>query len=207
VTGAYPRVWIVALAVAVEGGLVVLALGLGWLLSEPPFATWSWHASDVAAGCVLTAPPLLAAWLMVRTSACPLPGVRRFTLEVVCPALSSCATVDLILIALLAGLGEEALFRGVVQAALTRSLGLWAGLGLASLLFGVIHAATPGYAILAAILGVYLGTVWALTGDLVVPVIVHGLYDLGILLYLMRGPGRRLWQPRTAVLPEVNAAS
>ena len=52
-----------------------------------------------------------------------------------------------------AGIGEELLFRGVVQALLERWLGPWIALGVASILFGLVHALTPTYALLAAFAG------------------------------------------------------
>jgi membrane protease YdiL (CAAX protease family) len=119
--------------------------------------------------------------------------VKRFSVEVLCPALAPCTAVDLVGIAALAGLGEEALFRGVLQGAFTLWWGFGPALAAASLLFGMAHAVTPAYAVLAALMGAYLGWAWYATENLLVPVLIHALYDLAVLLYLLRGPGRALW--------------
>ena len=119
----------------------------------------------------------------------PLAGIKRFSEEVIRPVLAPCTLLDLIGISVLAGLGEEMLFRGVLQPAFAPWLGPWGALAAASALFGLLHAVSVTYAILAALMGAYLGALWMYGGNLLAPVIVHGLYDLVALLYLLRGPG------------------
>ena len=89
-------------------------------------------------------------------------------------------------LSLAAGVGEEMLFRGVVQAVLDRWWGPWAALPVASLFFGLLHALTPTYAVLATLAGLYLGGVWLLTGNLLVVIVAHAFYDLIALVYLLR---------------------
>lgn len=84
-----------------------------------------------------------------------------------------------LLLSLSAGLGEELLFRGTLQpivASLARSE--YVGVGLSSLLFAVLHAATPRYLLLAFVLSVYLGWVQFSVGNLLVPILVHTLFDV-----------------------------
>jgi hypothetical protein len=45
------------------------------------------------------------------------------------------------------------------------------------------------YAILAALIGLYLGLLLIWTGNLLAPAVAHGLYDFIALLYLVRGNG------------------
>jgi membrane protease YdiL (CAAX protease family) len=104
------------------------------------------------------------------------------------PLLAPCTVVDLFGISCLAGLGEEMLFRGVVQDALAGQLPWWAALLAAGALFGLLHAVTPAYAVLAALMGVYLGWLYLYVGDLLAPVVTHALYDFAVLLWLLRGP-------------------
>lgn len=81
--------------------------------------------------------------------------------------------------------GEELVFRGVVQGLFRRALGPAAAVAVASLLFGVSHwlalVGTGGgrlaYVLIAAVLGLILGTVYETTDNLVVPILVHGLYN------------------------------
>ena len=59
-------------------------------------------------------------------------------------------------------------------------------------LFGLMHFITPTYAVLATLMGAYLGLVWQWTGNLLAVVLMHALYDFLVLLYLLRGPGSSL---------------
>jgi membrane protease YdiL (CAAX protease family) len=118
----------------------------------------------------------------------PLARIKQFCREVVRPIFAPCTLLDLALISACAGIGEELLFRGVIQAALSRPLGTGLGLAAASLLFGLLHPITPVYIVLAGLMGAYLGAVWLASGNLLVVIIAHGLYDFLILAYLVRGP-------------------
>lgn len=94
--------------------------------------------------------------------------------------------VVLVVVALLAGLSEEALFRGVLQTALVAHLPLLAAVAVTAVLFGVAHWITPTYALLAGIVGAYLGALFVLSGNLLVPVVAHALYDVVALALLVR---------------------
>jgi len=81
-------------------------------------------------------------------------------------------------LALAAGVGEEILFRGVLQQELTARLGSHLGLLGGSVIFGLMHAVTPTYAALAGIAGAYFGWVYNACGfSVAVPAIAHFLYD------------------------------
>ena len=116
----------------------------------------------------------------------PLGRLLRFSREVAGPLFAPCSVLDLAVLSLLAGAAEEMLFRGTLQAALGDWLNPAAGLVLASLLFGLVHPITPTYVLLAALLGLYLGTVWQATGSLLVVIVAHAVYDFLLLLYLSR---------------------
>ncbi|MFB6097253.1 MAG: lysostaphin resistance A-like protein [Haloferacaceae archaeon] len=82
--------------------------------------------------------------------------------------------------------GEELVYRGVVQGLYREAFGPTVAIGVASLLFGVSHwLALVGvggtgklvYVLIAAVLGVGLGLTYEWTGNLVVPIAVHGLYN------------------------------
>jgi hypothetical protein len=110
------------------------------------------------------------------------------------PLLAGSSLFEIAGLSALAGLGEEMLFRGVVQPAIA---GLfdppwapWLGLAGASVLFGLAHAVTRAYVILAALVGAYLGGLWLLTENLLVPVVAHALYDFGAILWLLGGRPR-----------------
>ena len=83
-----------------------------------------------------------------------------------------------------AGIGEEMLFRGVLQFELGSRLGSEViAVGLTSIVFGALHAVTPLYAGLAALASVYFGWLYLATGNLMVPIVTHAFYDWAALLY------------------------
>lgn len=97
----------------------------------------------------------------------------------------------IIAVSLFAGFGEELLFRGVIQAGLENLIGAAAGLLLASLIFGLLHAITPAYFFLATVMGLYLGLLYQLTGNLMIPCLVHALYDWAAITWYLRNRSAR----------------
>jgi uncharacterized protein len=192
------RFAVMVLAIVVEGGLAVLARLLGWLVDQPPLATLTFDLKATLIGIVATIPMVAMFYVLLRWPIGPLERIRRFSLEVICPVLSPCTVPDLGAIALLAGFGEEMLFRGTLQALFARGAGVWISLAAASILFGLLHAVTLAYAVLATLMGAYLGWLWLVTGNLLTPIIVHALYDFVVLYYLLAGPGQSLWEKQAA---------
>jgi hypothetical protein len=45
------------------------------------------------------------------------------------------------------------------------------------------------YAVIAALIGAYLGAIMLLTQNVLTPIVAHGLYDFVALLYLVYGRG------------------
>ena len=82
--------------------------------------------------------------------------------------------------------GEELLFRGVVQGLLRRSLGVGPAIAVASLLFGGIHIVSISsgdawtYVLVATALGAVLGLAYEYTENLVVPIIVHAIWNAAL---------------------------
>jgi membrane protease YdiL (CAAX protease family) len=188
-TPADPRQTVVLLAIFVEGGLMLIATVLGWLMKQPPLEQFAWDGWAVLLGVAAAVPLVLIFLVMQRWPIGPLGRIRRFSEQVVRPLLAPCSVVDLFGISVLAGLGEEMLFRAVLQGAFLRWAAPWLAVTAASLLFGLLHAVTFTYAVLATLMGAYLGTVWIVTGNLLVVVVTHALYDFLVLLWLLRGPG------------------
>ena len=187
-----PRAVIVGLAIMVEGGLILAAWGLGWLFQRPPLEHFFWNLREAALGVAAVLPLLALFFVCLRAPAGPFRRINKFFDEVLEPLLASCTLLDLAGISLLAGLGEEMFFRGVLQAAFSGWMGVWGGLALASVLFGVLHAITPTYALLATVMGAYLGLLWQRTGNLLTPILTHTLYDFVALVLLLRvGKGER----------------
>lgn len=141
----------------------------GWLREPGLGVLW---------GVVATVPPLIALLLVRAVPWRPLRRVGEFLSTVVGPALAACSLPELALVALLAGLGEELLFRGALQPLL--------GLPVASLLFALAHFITPTYAVLTGLMGLYLGWLAETSGTLWVPITTHALYDFIAFLVVIR---------------------
>jgi membrane protease YdiL (CAAX protease family) len=135
-------------------------------------------------------------WLCLKCPLEPFKEITRIVDEVIAPLFRDCRLVQLAVIAALAGLGEEMLFRGVIQAAVAAEIagphGPWLGLAVAAILFGLLHPVTPTYALLAGLIGGSLGWLWLLTGNLLVPVTAHAMYDFLVLLYFVKWRRSRL---------------
>ncbi len=99
------------------------------------------------------------------------PFLKRFDDEMG-PMFAHVQPTAIVAGALLAALGEETLFRGVLQQE-------W-GIVPVAVLFGLAHAGR-GLRLLAAwavLQGLVFGWLYALSGNLLVPVLVHGAHDL-----------------------------
>lgn len=87
---------------------------------------------------------------------------------------------------LFVGPAEELLFRGVVQGLFRRAYGALPGIVAASALFGLVHyVALVGdgkltYVAVAVVLGLVLGVLYELSENVVVPAVVHGLFNATI---------------------------
>ena len=185
------RFRVVMLAVLVEGGLVLLALVIGWLFEKHPLSRLKLDLAGVGWGLVAMLPLLAAFYVMNRWPIGPLAGLKKFSETTVRPMMQPLSKVDLLGISCLAGLGEEMVFRGLAQDLLGTQMPLAWAIVAVSLMFGLVHAITPTYFVLAALASAYLGWVYALTGDIAAPIVAHAAYDFVALLVLVRDDGTR----------------
>jgi len=178
---------ILIFAVFFEGGLAPLAVFLGWLLSHPPLADFRWSLRDGALGALAAVPLILAFLAIMRWPIGPLKWFRKFCDEEVTPLFAESYWSEIALVAISAGVGEEMLFRGFLQASFCAWLGSTAwGLAVASILFGLLHPISIPYVVIAGMIGFYLGEVWILNGNLLTVMVTHGVYDFAALGYLIR---------------------
>ncbi|HEX7377180.1 MAG TPA: CPBP family intramembrane glutamic endopeptidase [Pirellulales bacterium] len=173
-------------AALAEGAIGMVAVLLAWGLKVPVGEGWRLDVATVATGAAATAPLLAAMWLTLRWPLGPFRRLRALVDELIVPLFQAGGLVDFAVISLLAGAGEELLFRGVVQRGLAPALGPWPACLLAAVLFGLCHALNTGYLILATAIGLYLGWLERATGNLAVPILTHALYDFAALVYLVR---------------------
>ena len=172
-------------AAGLQGAVLLLALGVGPLLGAPPLRGLRLSLEDAAWGLAAALPPAVAVIVAVHRE---VPWARRLAgaVEDVLKPLLAGSPARLALLSALAGLGEEALFRGVLQSALGSAAGAGAGWLAAGVLFGAAHFVSRAYAVLATLFGLYLGGLYLWSGNLLVPAAAHAAYDFALLLYLRR---------------------
>ncbi len=188
-----------AVAFTFEAGLGLIAILLGRWFGHDPLAT-------VDLGRPLS--ELLTAGLWGMAAALPLllglvlvdrqPGLfvefKQSVAKVVLPLFDGLSLVEISLISAAAGVGEEILFRGLVQGGLTawfdHPVGWLPAVLVAAIVFGICHRLNTTYAVLATVIGVYLGWLFHQTNELVVPIVAHAFYDFVAILYLRRHADR-----------------
>lgn len=131
--------------------------------------------------------PLFVLFLFVLNArGGPLREIRLFLDTVVRTAFGSWSVPNIAVVSILAGLAEESLFRGLIQAGLESEIGKPFALLVASAIFGLCHAVNRPYAAVAGAIGLYLGVIFLATGNLLAPIVTHALYDFVALLYFLR---------------------
>ncbi len=176
------------LAALLEGGVVLLALLLGWFVGIEPLSGFSWEWLAVAWGVAATAPMIALFLLSHSVPVGPLKPIARFLVDTLGPPLDACRWYDLLALSFLVGFSEELLFRGVLQPWFTVLWGATVGLVASNVLFGLAHMVTPFYAVLAGLFGIYFGLLLNATGaqNLLPPMLTHALYDFVAFLVIRR---------------------
>ena len=171
-----------------EGSLILVAIILGWFSGIDPFENLHFTEISVFYGLMGTAPLFLVFMALYQIEIEALKKIKHLLLETLGPSLHQHNWADLFVLAAIAGISEEILFRGVVQPWMESSFGMAVGLIGSNILFGLVHAVTPLYAVLATLVGIYLGLFLDYGGErnLLTPIIIHGLYDFLAFIVIMR---------------------
>ncbi|GBE03582.1 CAAX amino terminal protease self- immunity [bacterium BMS3Abin09] len=176
------------LAILTEGGALLIALLLASFFAIELFPLTHEPVRDLMIGTAAAIPPFLLFLFSISNAAKNIPflgSLRKMVLIEIREVFSHCTLIDIIIISLLAGFGEEFLFRGLLQTKL--------GIVAASIIFGLFHAVSPAYVIAATIMGFYIGVSYQMSGSLLVPVQIHFVYDLAALVYIKNiGPIGRI---------------
>lgn len=147
---------ITSIAMAFEGGIGLIALGLGWYFGVPPLESVvgqsaAGNALATVWGLAAAVPLFLALVVWDKASTSWMGHLRQVVQDKVVPLFRGTTTWQLLLIALSAGIGEELLYRGLVQDGLSQWIGephgTWVALLVASVFFGVCHWVTGEYAL------------------------------------------------------------
>ena len=166
-------------AAVVEGALVLVAFGLGWLVNHSHTSTLLWNWTDLGLGILAAGPLLILLAVCFHLPGSGLRQIREFMRDTLGPFLARCRVVDLCLLAVLAGFCEEILFRGLLFS-FFRQFSIGLAVIVSSVTFGMAHMVTPLYAFLAGMAGLYLTALMAVdpSSNLLLPVTAHATYDL-----------------------------
>ena len=173
------RVKVLLLALVVEGGACIAALVLARVWDIALFPLTEHLLRHIVMGTIAASMPfaLFIFSLSEKAQAIPiLNSVSKVIKAHIKPLFASATLLDIGCISLGAGIAEELLFRGVIQ--------VKGGIVVASILFGILHWVTPAYALLATIIGFYIGLVYYVGQSLLIPMQLHCIYDFGVLIYL-----------------------
>ena len=173
---------------ALEASLGLLAALLGLMLVGEAFP-FLFHADleGLVWGLCGTVPLILFA-LLSRTRWArqlgPLRRIEEVVERLMGKAITEMSLLQIVLISVAAGYGEEALFRGVLERWLEESLTQVSAVLLSATLFGLLHPMTVGYFVLTFCIGIWFSWLHHQTGNLFVPAFAHALYDtLALLLF------------------------
>jgi uncharacterized protein len=174
--------WVVVVVAYAVLALGALSARWFWLDSDPLSAPDAWldlggmsHVYSALLGLTLGGALVLG----TRASVGRYVWASRLHVELR-PLASDISPAWIWLLAALSAIGEELLFRGVLQPTL--------GLVGQAVLFGLVHQ-LPGksrwvWALWAGLVGALLGLLWALTGSLVGPILAHAVVNAMNLKYL-----------------------
>ena len=95
---------------------------------------------------------------------------------------------QILLVSLLAGVGEELLIRAVLQTFLVDSIGVFWGIAGASLIFGLLHFMTKTYIFFTFFLGFLFGVAFYFSDSIVLIMIGHTVYDIIAFAMIVKFP-------------------
>ena len=175
-----------AFAVLFTSFLGIVGLGLGILFNAPVQSYAQWSFNDILIGIIATLP--LAAFLFWFTNSNfdPFIRLRQSQIDLFAQSSIEFTPMRIIALSLAAGIGEEMLFRGFLQNWLSGFVPPIVAILIAGLIFGLLHARTALYAVIATVIGIYLGALYAATGSLLTAITTHAVYDWIAFEYIRR---------------------
>lgn len=173
-------------AVIFQGSLIPVALLLGAMLGIPVLARFDWSVATVLIGVLATLPMLGFLALLAGSGLQAYRVLESQVRDFLRTLFRGAPAGSVALLALLAGFGEEMLVRGVLQGWLSEQVPVVWAILLAAVVFGLAHYLSGFYFLFATVIGVYLGVVYHLTGNLLVAGLAHALYDWVVIRIYLR---------------------
>lgn len=176
-------------AIVFQGALIPIAFLLAAWLGVPLLARFQWTAGAIVTGVAATLPMLILLGLLAVSGLRAYQTLAEQVRDFLRRLFRGAPPGAVALVALLAGLGEELLMRGVLQGWLAGQLPIEWAIVLAALVFGLAHFLSGFYFLFATLIGIWLGLVYHLTGNLLVVVLAHALYDWAVIRIYLRNAG------------------
>jgi membrane protease YdiL (CAAX protease family) len=137
--------------------------------------------AGAGAGCLMAAATYLLYPALARLSPLIATDTARLyaSFRALPPVIASLALLPVVI-------GEELVWRGVVQTEVARRLGPWTGVPLAALVYALAHAplGSPLLVAVALLCGMAWGTLRAASGSLVPSLLAHLVWDVLVFLWL-----------------------
>lgn len=166
------------------------AIGFSFLLSTPLAPQFRVDFDAVLIGIIATAPLVGFLYWFSNTTLSHFASFRRSQIRFFSEIGFAFTPTRIIAMAIGAGVAEELLFRGVFQSWLSGLVPVAVAIVVSNILFGMMHMRTLLYAVIAALVGVYLGVLYALKDNLLAPMVTHMIYDAVALEYTRRAINR-----------------
>lgn len=96
--------------------------------------------------------------------------------------------LQIILVSLLAGIGEELLMRGLLQSGLQQALGVTPAIVLTALVFGALHFMNLTYMVLTFVIGLVFGLIFYWSNSLLLVMVAHAVYDVCAFTIIVKFP-------------------
>ena len=94
----------------------------------------------------------------------------------------------IIIISVLAGIGEEVLIRGALQSFLVSSSSPLIGIIVTSFIFGLLHCVTKIYVLVTFLLGLVFAVVFYITDSMILVMLGHVVYDIFAFSMIVKFP-------------------
>lgn len=166
------------LAVPFYFALLMVAALVGLVAGRNPFTLGNTPGLSLSLGSATASGTVFLSLIAYRF----LPALRSLAGELGPRLVGGAGRGELVGLAVLSGVGEEALFRGALQPLI--------GLVPASLLFGLLHVGPDrrylAWTLSAVVAGFLFGLLYRTTGGLLAPVVAHALHNAVLLLLWRR---------------------
>lgn len=168
--------------------LTILLLGATVFFFNP---TWTWFGelgvNAITLGCVLGLALYALAYFLTCSTWFMSPSMKLL-LETLHTLFGRFTWPQILLISTLAGVGEELLMRGLIQAWLQAQFNPMVAIFIASLIFGLMHFMNLTYVLLTFVGGLILGTAFYFSDSLALVVVAHGVYDVCAFTMIVKFP-------------------